>query len=276
MSLSMAVDDGRLGPAFEDLQKTVHVEGKRTTAERQAFEAFGHRVRRLASAVEQPSRTTAGGDTVAGYSASVDPFQTDQTVNSTTKATVRNAYDETVMSVAHYETEYGDAYEESVRAEFGQEIAAALTRSGWFSPVTMQALVGKVEQAIDDRRRLEETVEQELASLDIAAERLQAIDEERRQIENSGLEDERFGALDAYRTRLELLSEKCDWLAETRQSTINDHRDAYSVDGDPDGFFTYLYQSYETDHPVLYLCSDVGQAVESAHDRVVRAILENW
>lgn len=276
MSLTTAVEDEDLETAFTSLQDTVRVEGKRTTAERQAFEAFDRRVRRLARTAEQPSRGTAGGDGVGGATTSVDPFQTDQTTTSTTKTSIREAYEETVMSVAHYDTEYGDTYEESVSAEFGREIAVALARSGRLSTVTLQALLGNVGRAIDERRQLETTVEQEQTSLETAAQRLQAIEDERRQIATSGLQDKRFGTLDAYRTRIELLAEKCDWIVEHRQSTIEEHRAAYSFDGDTDGFFTYLYQSYETDHPVLYLCSDVSRGLDATHDRIIEAIIRNW
>ena len=165
MSLTEAVENGRLGSAFEDLQDTVRTERKRTTAERRAFEAFGRRVRRLLGRVDQPSPGTVIGNGVASVTSSIEPFQTDQSAILRTTATVRTAYEETVMSVAHYESEYNDTYKSSVHAEFGEEIGAALTRPGQFSTVSLQALIGKITEAIEDRNQLETVLDRELRSL---------------------------------------------------------------------------------------------------------------
>ncbi|UWG46352.1 Uncharacterized protein HSRCO_0050 [Halanaeroarchaeum sp. HSR-CO] len=276
MSLVEAIENGRLGSAFEELQHTVRVEQKRTTAERQAFEAFGRRVRRLAGAVEQPTSSTVVGDGGTSVSAAIDPFQTERRATSNTVADVRTAYEETVMSVAHYDAEYDDTYATSVHAEFGREIGAALTRPGWFSTVTVQALVGKIEQAIAEREPLETALDREYRSLETTSDNLRDIEDERRTIASIDFEDERFGALDAYRVRIELLSEKSERIIDSRQSTIHDHSDVYSIGDTPDGFFEYLYESYEPRYPVLYLGTDVGRKLESTADRILDAIVQNW
>ncbi|MGM0397820.1 MAG: DUF7260 family protein [Halobacteriota archaeon] len=276
MSLVEAIENGRLGSAFEDLQHTVRVERKRTTAERQAFEAFGRRVRRLAGAVEQPTSNTVVGGGGTGVSAAIDPFQTDRGATPNTMADVRTAYEETVMSVAHYDAEYDDTYETSVHAEFGREIGAALTRPGWFSTVTLQALQGKIEQAIAEREQLETALDREVRSLETTTDDLRDIEDERRTIASIDFEDERFGALDAYRVRIELLSQKSERMIESRQSTIQDHRGVYSIGDTPDGFFEYLYESYEPRYPVLYLETDVWRGLQSTYDRLLEAIVRNW
>lgn len=276
MSLTEAVENGRLGSAFENLQGTVRTERNRTTAERRAFEAFGRRIRRLVGTVEQPSPGTVGGDGVASVTSSIEPFQTDQPAISRTTATVRRAYEETVMSVAHYESEYNDTYETSVHAEFGEEIGAALTRPGQFSTVTLQALIGKITEAIEDRNQLETVLDRELRSLETASVQLRDIEDERRDIAAGEFGDERFGTLDAYRARVRLLRKKCDGIVESRQSAIQKHRDVYSVGDRQDGFFEYLYESYETRYPVLYLCGDVSRGLETTYDRIVQAIIQNW
>lgn len=276
MSLTEAVDNGRLESAFEGLRETVRIEGKRTTAERQAFEAFGRRIRRIARTVDRSNQRSVEGEGVVNVTSSMNPFQTDSTITSNTRASIQTAYEETVMSVAHYESEYNDSYETSVHAEFGQEIAAALTLPGQFSAVTLQALVGNVETAIEERKQFEAAVDRELESLETTSVRLQDIEAERQRIAGSGLEGEQFGTLDAYRTRVHLLSEKCDGIVETRQSTIRDHRDTYSIQDDPDSFVEYMYDSYDARYPVLFLCSDVSRGLESTYDRIVQTIIRNW
>ena len=276
MSIVETIENGRLRSAFEDLQHRVRVERKRTTAERQAFEAFGRRVGRLAGAVEQPASSTAVGDGGTSVSASIDPFQTERQATSNTVADVRTAYEKTVMSVAHYDAEYDDTYETSVHAEFGREIGAALTRPGWFSTVTLQALIGKIEQAIAEREQLDTALDRELRSLETTSGTLRDIEDERRTIAGIDFDDENFGALDAYRVRIGLLSEKSEWIIESRQSTIQGHCDVYSIEDTPDGFFEYLYEPYEPRYPVLYLGTDVGRKLESTADRILDAIVQNW
>ncbi|MFW5905354.1 MAG: DUF7260 family protein [archaeon] len=276
MSLTEAVPNGRLGSAFEDLQETVQTERKRTTTERQAFEAFDRRVRRLARTGEQRGSGTVEGDGVVTMASSVDPFQTHQPAISNTTANVRRAYEETVMSVAHYDAEYDDTYETSVHAEFGQEIGAALTSQGRFSSVTFQTLIGNIEQAIAERNQLETALDSESRSLETVSVSLRDIEDERRAIGTTAFEDEGFGALDAYRARIQRLSETAESLTSTRQSTIQDHREVYSIGDAPDGFFEYLYESYKPRYPVLYLSSDVVRSLESTYDRIVQAIIQQW
>lgn len=57
------------------------------------------------------------------------------------------------MAVPHYNDEYDDTYPSSIQEEFGDEIAIALTRSSNFTSATKSALLNKVKDVINQRKK---------------------------------------------------------------------------------------------------------------------------
>lgn len=90
-------------------------ERRRTTAELGALETFVDEVRAL------PTKSVsfdAGRATVTR--------STHAHVGTDGTGAVRDAYETTLMGVAHYDEEYDDTYVESVAKELGPDVAAAL------------------------------------------------------------------------------------------------------------------------------------------------------
>lgn len=272
MSVTATVGDRPLNEVLDSIRQSLRAEQKRTEIERDAFEEFATRVtdlqpssNPLASSVEH-NELQDGSGVVALQSQPVsEPSPTEL-------ATIRNAYEETVMSVSFYGAEYGDTYEESIRAEFGPDIATAFTQSDSLSPVAKQVLLAKIEQARTEREALIETCEREQTSVDEAATVLKPVDEELQAVESISFEDRGFGALEAHRARLLTLKDKCEQDATTRQATIHRHRTEYSLSVDAPDICVYLYEEFEPAYPILCLCSDLARRIENCRKQVESAL----
>lgn len=246
-------------PALSEARDALRVERRRVVDEREAFEAFRARVRRVptatASATQPPLRygsASAGRGLVA----------------------VRDAYLETVMSVPHYDEEYDDTYERSLEAEFGPDLTLALTRESTLHGRYKRALLSKVETAIEERESFLEHVETEAASIDRATATLSPIVEEIETISRSSFSADDFGTLDAYRARTHVLEENCDGVANRRQREIGDAERSLRTDDSLPDLPTYLYQELPVTYPVLSAVGTVGDRIESLRRDVERAMIQ--
>lgn len=273
MPVTATVGDTSLEKVLDSIRQSLQVEQNRTEVERDAFEAFANKITDLQptsgpvpSSAERTELQSAGGTVALQSQPASGPNVTDEL------ATIRTAYEETVMSTPFYEAEYGDTYEESIQAEFGPDIAAVLTQSDSLSPVAKRVLLAKIEQARTEREVLLETCEREHASVDEAATVLKSIDEELQSVESIAFDDQGFGALEAHRDRLLTLKDKCDHAASIRQATIHHHRTEYSLPVDAPDICVYLYDEFETPYPILSLCSDLTRRMKQCRQQVERAM----
>jgi hypothetical protein len=138
-------------------------EHREVTREREAFETFAERV------ADHPTEPTDDGPVPA------------VTVLSTRSApeseSLRHAYSETVMAVAHYETVYDEPLTAHVRAELGPEIATLFQSSadGALIPEQRRTVVAAARQAATDREEFCGTLDVELESLRSSCTEITAI-----------------------------------------------------------------------------------------------------
>jgi hypothetical protein len=273
MSATATGVEGTLCEVVDSMCETLRVELGRTRAERDALDEFATRITDLElsnNPVTSASRRCAAssmGGALAQHAHSVSgPPIADE------RRAIRTAYEATVMSVPFYEAEYGDTYEESIRAEFGPEIATALTRTESLNHVAKQGLLAKIEQSRKERDVLLETCERELDSVGSTASVLEPIDEELRSIERISFPAQEFGQLEAHRTRLLTMKDTCEDAARDRQATIHEHRTAYNHTIDVTDIYEYLYDSFEFRYPLLSLCTELAQRIEQCRRQVETAM----
>lgn len=273
MSVTATVGDRPLNEVMDSIRQSLRAEQERTEIERDAFENFATRITDLQSSnkpfvpsADQGEFQDASGTVALQSQSASEPSPTDEL------AAIRNAYEETVMSVPFYEAEYGDTYEESIRAEFGPDIATALTQSDSLSPVAKQALLARIEQARSEREVLIETCEREFASVDEAASVLKPINEELQSVESISFDDHGFGVLEAHWARLLILKDKCEHAATIRQATLHRHRAEYSLPVDAPDICVYLYEKFETSYPILCLCADLARRIEDSRQQIEHAM----
>jgi hypothetical protein len=181
---------------------------------------------------------------------------------------VRTAYEETVMSLPFYDEEYGDTYGESLREEFGPDVAAALTRRSAFSSTVKRVLLAKAEEARSERELLVASCERERESLEEAANALLSVAEGLRSLEAVGFDAADPNALDAYGTRLSALRDTCERVAAARQATIRQHRATYGRATDRLDLCEYLYRPLPSTFPVLNACGALTRRIENCEGRL--------
>ncbi|ESS03809.1 MAG: hypothetical protein A07HR67_01457 [uncultured archaeon A07HR67] len=248
---------------LRDAREALRVERRRTVDEREAFETFRSRVRSIAAeASARRPRTTAPS-----------PLRRDAGAASRGLVAVRNAYQETVMAVPHYDDEYNDTYERSLAAEFGPELAAALTRESTLRERCRSSVLAKIGDAITSREELLSVVESELESVSRAAADLVPAADEVETVARTEFGDERFGTLDAYRARLDVLANRCETVGTRRQRDRADGERSASLDDTVSDVQTYLYQGLPVTYPVLAAVAGVARRIESVRRDVERAMI---
>ena len=242
---------------FEAALNRIDTERQQTEAEIESFRSFETDV--------EATSTTA--------STQRQPFVgTIRAADCNSLEKVRTAYQDTVMAVPHYEAEYGDTYIESLRAEFGVEIATALAGGEAFDACLKRMLLSKVTEAIRERRELLSALARERGSVVDTRDRITDISAEIGTLRPGAAEQRSFGALDAYRSRLTVLRDQCETLAETRQETLADHRRQMALGGDGPDIQEYLYQDFEASYPVLSVLASVSGRIIELKMTVERAM----
>ncbi|WP_418284224.1 DUF7260 family protein [Halorubrum sp. DTA46] len=265
-------------------RQTLRVERRRTVDEREAFEAFRTRVRRVstgtATGTDPRLRSDGSGaevDTAGGFGAPGRlgrlPGTDRGAVAGSPLVAIRDAYADTVMSVPHYEAEYDDTYESSLAAEFGPDLAVALTREPTLDDRSKSALLSETDEAIEERERLLDALDTESESIDRAADRLCSILGEIATLSGTDRSELGFGALDAYRVRTLTLREGCDSVAARRQRELAGiGRSLRLSDAVPD-LATYLYHDLPVTYPVLATVGAVGDRLEGLRRSIERALI---
>ena len=162
---------------------------------------------------------------------------------------VRTAYAETVMSAPHYEAEYGDTVAESLAAEFGDGLAAALLGGTALTPELRDAVRGATDAARREREEFFDVLEP---------------------LESEPVPARRFDDLHDRWSTIRELQGRVDAVGLRRQETIRGHRT--HLPGVPTDLCEYLYYDLEASYPVLADVADLGERLNRARDRVERAL----
>jgi hypothetical protein len=236
-------------------------ERRRTTVELRALESFVDEVR--AFSTESVSFDAGRATVIRSTRAHRGAGGTDA---------LREAYESTLMDVAHYDVEFGDTYVESVAEEFGPGVATALVERDALDDQLKSAVLSAAREAQASREALLEAVDTEAESLDAAQERLQPVLEELSEFAAESLSERNFETLDAYRARLGVLADRCEDVAADRQDTLRAQRHGLWLPVEGPDVPTYAYQSLEVDYPVLAAATAVAERVESVRADVERAM----
>jgi hypothetical protein len=213
------------------------IERERTilTAEIEAFEEF----LAVVGSITPQSSSGPGVRSVRTASGQTDPFRS-----------LREGYESTVMAVSHYDSEYGESYEEHVHAEFGPDIATLLSTGQRFECHHKQAVAVGTEQLIDQRRCLLNALDEEQQSIERFVEPVRSVIDA---IETLGATPGGNSPKiqDSYQRRLDVLESRCHNLVEARQSEIVDDRRALSLSINGPDIPSYLYVDLPVTYPVI-------------------------
>ena len=245
----------------------VETEHERTVTERDALAKFADRISELGDGAvdlnsdqvqHSPSQTLLISETTGHTESQL--------------ARVRDIYHETIMSVSHYEEDYGDSLPKSLAEEFGPEIAAAVTTGDQLSPPIRTQLIDATHQARESRHALLQGLKDEHDALETAHENLIRIGAD---LENV-LSTRSFHSwsdedLVAARDHLHACERDCDRLAADRQDTLHEQRlpSAHRVDHE---FNHYLYESLAVSYPVLIDVTSLVQTLRNSQRDLNRVL----
>lgn len=243
-----------------EAESVVERERRRTRRERDAFVAFVERVSDVDVVESRPRGATDGG-MVLGPREETDAAGLRE---------VRRAYRETVMSMPHFDAEYGESLPEHMSAEFDVEVAAAVTRGPRLTPELQEALVRHGRVAVGQRETFMETLECEERSLLDARDAFEEVAEDLSVLNAQPLPERSFEGLAATWERLGDLESECEGVLDQRQRTLDGSRP--SGRGGAPSFAGYVYRSLPVTHPVLAEGATLVDRVRTARSRVVRAM----
>lgn len=238
----------------------VREEQSRTAAERDAFRTFAKQVSDLS-----PNSGVAVGESTGGTVASAVTM----TEPARSLAKVREAYRETVMSVPHYDEDYGEPLVENMAFEFGEDVAASVEAGRQLSPMLQQLLVSKAQAAAAERERLIGQLERENEDLKTAQRSLAEVESDLEDYDSPTLRVVDFDGLADRWDRLDELEKRCSDVVQERQRMLTSGRN----DGPTDGptFLEYLYDPLSVDYPVLADAAAVIERIEDARRAVAVA-----
>jgi hypothetical protein len=268
--LTVTRTDTRGGNPFAD-----HVDAARQAVERErevvateveAFRAFRRRLRAAEADTATTDAATASGlpntasaGTAAGHAGTAR--RDDR---------IRVAYEATVMDTPHYDEEYGDAFPESVAAEFGPELAAAFTADRPLTPVLKRQAVAAARDAEERRDGMLAALADERDALDAAGGALGEIRQDLVAVRSRPFYDCDRRELDALWGELDDLEARCGALARRRQvGDLDPARLAFPV-GDAT-LPEYLYGSLPASYPVLHAVGAAADCIVATRRPVERA-----
>ena len=233
-------------PLIEQALAVVDEELEIATAEQRAFEQFRSQLSEINPAQTLP-RSGASATGNGTMSVTGQPRKSP----SASLKRVRTAYRETVMSVAHFESEYGDTLGENIAAEFGADLASQVSDGQILIRTVHEALMAATESAIEERRQYGRNLEEERESLrEIQAGVGHC---EQRAYELGDAVDEASGsdALATLDAQFGDLEATCEELVTERQQLIHGRRSRQISGIDRESLTTFLYGDFEITCPGL-------------------------
>jgi len=239
--------------------------------ERAAFDRFRARLTDI-----EPVEPSRASSVDVGIGATAVSTQRSPAATAPLRA-VRTAYRETVMSVPHFDREYGEALETSIATEFGAEVSSQVVGGRQLTPPLYHALVTGSETASDEREQFRRTLDREHESLVPVRQRLADVDRrldeiEQRLDELDGEHDGSGGEHDdaAAETpsqldgRLGDLEAVCADLAADRQDLLHRRPEVRLSGVTGTSLNAYLYSEFDANCPAL-------SAITARLDRILES-----
>jgi hypothetical protein len=252
-------------------EEEVTSELSRIRAERNAYRRFRKRVSQVDASRPQPSpQIDASQPQVAELSGSAGVVQTRPPDDHLSE--VRDAYEETVMSVPHYEEDYGESLARHMQTEFGDEVTAAVVDGDQFSPQLKQALLQQATTNQLKREKLMRKLEEEFDDLSTFKSRLRRIDQRRERTVDEPAYRASFEELTEAWHELDELEAECEDLLAERQSEMRTEVTVGPPGEGDHAFHRYLYSGLESAYPILSVGVDVYDRVREAKRDVTNSL----
>jgi len=238
----------------------------------EAFRAFHRRVDQIDSnTTATPNPFAFKGQLFEHIDSCLRTTTDDESSTETALMRVRLAYLGTVMAVPHYEEEYGNSYRESLNAEFGPGLASTLVDADGFTPISKEQLLSGVEAAIQTRIDALPALDREAATLIRATTIIDEIREELTAITSRPFFECEYDELEQLREDLDELNDRCEGLAERRQS--GDLHNNTTLFNPPNTHILekYPYGDTSTRYPILYTVAALSDRITTTKQHIMTA-----
>lgn len=256
---SVVFASGHIESALTEIKE----ERKFTEAERDAFQEFADDIRTL------PAHD--GGMTES----STMLIQKNET-SSNEFETIRQRYQDTVMSVPNYNVMYDEGFAESFSAEFGEELSIVIKNGSQFSTPIKQMLLKQISTSIADRERHLNEIITERDSVMSAKSQLLEFTVPLERTDPQELPNHSFEDLVEREEALRSAKDEHKQILNDRQEDI--HNCNRSVRRNSGGAFLqeYLYQSLDTQFPVLSAVLKRITAINHRRRTVINSISRRY
>ena len=238
-----------------------------TEAEIEAFETFADDVASM-SVAPAPSTTPIAGANVTAFDG--------QGGDGETLRTIRSRYRETVMSVPGYGSVYGDSVDESLAAEFGEELTVAIAGGGRFTEPVRGMILTQASTSAREREQHLEALAAERCSVVDARDRLGKLDPILERTAPRKLPQRSFEELIEYETDIGRATMECRQLLDDRQAAIHGQNGRTGRRSDRTSLQRYLYRPIETSFPVLSTALELISTLRDRRRAVVRSITRRY
>jgi uncharacterized protein YerC/tetrahydromethanopterin S-methyltransferase subunit G len=248
-------------PRIDTALDVLESELEATEVEAEAFRTFRSRLRRMGRTkrnVEAPmltNTTTISRDngSLRYANRGVDPDN------------VLEAYRDTVLAMAHYDSEYGEGLLENITLELGETVGTVLTANDQITSLEKGLIETAARNAETKRQQFVQVLTEERNSLQDIKRRLadveRRLDAVRREDEWSQTGDDRGREV---ASRLDQLAKECQALSIDRQQSIHRRQSPEIAGIEEESLVTYLYGSLEHQFPALVEVADVASRIASA------------
>ncbi|WP_276245396.1 MULTISPECIES: hypothetical protein [unclassified Haladaptatus] len=220
-------------------RRVCETESSRTRTERDAYIRFLRRLSGI-SVSQVTTQVQTSGMTVANVQSA------DQSIRE-----VREAFEETVMTVPHFTEEYDESLEVHMAMEFGDELARAVRHGTQLTPPLKQALVQQAELARDQRDAMLGTLDRELEELEDATALLESAEEELDDVSSEPFYRRSYADLHAAWERLDDIEDRVTTVLTERQHAMQEGIRFGIRRTDSGSFHDYLYRPLDVSYPVL-------------------------
>ena len=239
------------------------VETRRTRREAVAFDRFATRVRDVDPVVSRTAAARVGSVLVA---------TDDRTGSGRRIREITATFRDTVMSVPHYDEEYGESLAEHMAIEFGDELTIAVVETRQFTPQVKQGLYRAAIAARDRRLELLSVLEAESNALQTFERELTDLTTRVEALTEPLRSDQTYDELCETYRELNECTRACEALLHTRQTQRTDGHAAnlpYAIDD----LQEYLYERFEVTYPVLSDGLQLYRRITTARGRLEDELL---
>lgn len=246
---------------ISDAIAVIREERARTCAERDAFDTFLQRV----DSTPVTQEISSPGDPrtiIENSTATTDHLQQ-----------IQQAYEDTVMNVAHYEEEYDDTVAESMSEEFGSEIAFQIVSGQSFTPPLKQQLLETARRRRRSRTKFLSTLETEQKALETAQRMLDDAAEQFNHMTTHLPSEQSLSDLITTYSWLEEAEQECnELLTDRQQQRIDGHTAVDTPRTSIPDLQTYLYHSLPVTYPVLADTADFLEKLQRTRRQITREL----